>query len=311
MISKAISSYTRQLGCLALALFGLQVSAADGQEAPRPSQSVAMLETVYVADATEPWFVDWFGARVDRQGPLFRPDVRTGHTDDLLAAVAQNPRALGLVSRTELTGAGDAALGLRGAPSGVRVCAALMVRADSGINTVGDLLLLPPEARMTATPDMLGFAGTLATLYPFLNNLVFVEATREEALLALSEDESMLAIISTVDDSRLDLPESLPPLHPLPVTELAARALAGSGFAPGGFDRSWPQSWLPSHGVKTVCDEIMIVTAKTGLFVPERFTVSDGPALYETVAASDLVSRIVQAVQSLGGVLNAGREARP
>lgn len=287
-------------GVALLMAVSLPAAVASGAAHAQPSiESLAQLEAVYVADPAAPWFESWARANFKTSDWLHRPDIRIKAGADLVAAVAAAPSTVGLLTRGELlrlqaAGAPPATA----APTGLSVCAGLSVNDARTEENFGDFALSRDAIEVLATPDTLAIAEALIEAHRFQGRMTLKQVKPSLALAELISGKPVLAMLPVLPDARLNVPDSNTSLRPIALTEAATQALQLRGLAPSGYRTSFFQQFPFVHGIRTACDEIVLITAPDGAVASDVFK-APAPSWGNPLAGSDLEKQVLQAWHSL------------
>jgi hypothetical protein len=289
------------LGSVALLMaVSLPAAISSGRAHAQPSiESLAQLEAVYVADPAAPWFENWARTNFKASDWLHRPDIRIKAGADLVAAVAATPSTVGLLTRGELlrlqaSGAPPATA----APTGLSVCAGLAVNEARTEENFGDFALSHDAIEMLATPDTLAIAEALIEAHRFQDRMTLKQVKPSLALAELASGKPVLAMLPIQPDARLDVPGGNAILRPIAMTEAATQALQLRGLAPSGYRTSFFQQFPFIAGIRTACDEIVLITAPDGAVGSDVFK-APAPPWGNPLAGTDLEKQVLQAWHSL------------
>lgn len=301
MMFMTVTSIARRTGSILCAIACTALLPALSHAQTIPERGISSLKTIYVLDAASPWFATWYERQREKDGFLFRPEVRAVAAAEVFQQIADDPNAAGLVTRSTLEEFGTEAGGLRTAPLGTRACAAFMVRGDSKIEELGDLAM--SASLVAAAPDMTGITRTLLSFYPTLEDRFATETSHDALLVGIASGTVTMGVFAVEDGQQLVLPRVLPPLHPMAMSELAAETFSEQGHAQGDFDSSWLARWLPMGGTRTICDDLLIIASGAGSF-PLQAYVNPEKGFQATASANGLLARSLAALSSLRNVFD-------
>lgn len=295
----------------------LAVAVAFGAYSMVPAQSqdtsntLATLNTVYVADASAPWFTSWFEQKVALKGALFRPKIEVARGGSVLEKVASDRMSVGLLSKSELEAVKPLADNIVSAASGFRVCAALAVRDGASTTQVGDLALLPPSTPIAATSGTAAILRSLLIAHGLDDRLTISEQTVSAMISGLTSGRLALAALPVEAGMTVEVADEAPDIRYLRVTDAATTAITGDKFTLGSFVESNVLGVSLASSINTVCDDIMIVASVSGQHAPERLgrnqysvtgKASESDSLLERTRGSlnELWNLIVARFQGLG-----------
>jgi hypothetical protein len=262
-------------------------------------ESLAQLEAVYVADPAAPWFESWARANFKASDWLHRPDIRIKAGADLVAAVTTAPSTVGLLTRGELL-----RLHAAGAPpataaaTGLSVCVGLAVNDARTEENFGDFALSRDAIDVLATPDTLAIAEALIEAHRFQGRMTPRQVKPSLALAELASGKPVLAMLPVLPDARLNMPGSDASPRLIALTETAIQALQLRGLVASGYRTSFFQQFPFIHGIRTACDEIVLITAPDGAVASDVFR-APTPPWGNPLAGSDLEKQVLQAWHSL------------
>lgn len=279
---------------------GLLAAMSSGSAKAQPAiENLAQLEAVYVADPAAPWFESWAQANFKAADWLHRPDIRIKPGGDLVQAVATTASTVGLLTRGEL-----ARLQAAGAPptatasTGLSICAAPSVNDARTEENFGDFALSRDPIEVLATPDTMAIAEALIEAHRFQDRMTLKQIKPSVAFAELASGKPVLAMLPVLPDARLDVPGSNASLRPIALTEAASHALRARGLEQGAYRTSFLQQFPFIHGVRTACDDIVLITAPDGAVGSTVFKAPASP-WHNPLAGSDLEMRVLQAWHSL------------
>lgn len=273
-------------------------------------RNLAALDTVYVADPSALWFESWTEANLRPREWLYRPDIRIKAGAELVAAVAASPTSVGLLTRGEL-----ARLQASGAPpvgsipAGLSICAALSVNGARQEENFSDLALSGDMIDMLATPDTQAIAEALIDAHRLKDRVVLKPVNAASAVMELASGKTAIAALPVLPLTRLRLPENAGDLRPIAMTHAESEALRQRGLSTQDYRTSFFQRIPFVRGVRTACDEIVLIAAPGGAVAPGVFKT---PSSHWTnpYAGSDLEKRVRQALDALRSLWGTSLEAR-
>ncbi len=297
---KAPRSGERAAGLIIGAALAAAVALTPPANAEPRIGALSQVDTVYVADPAALWFEEWTDANLKPHDWLYRPDIKIKAGKDLIAAVAANPSGIGLLTRGQLsrlqTGSGVPAIAT--ASTGLAVCAALSVEGARKETSFGDFALNSDPVEVLATADTLAIAEALIDAYKFQDRMSVRQVEEAAAIAGISAGKPALAVLPVLPQARLPLPETGGYLRPIELTEAAAEALRSRGFDTQDYHTSFLQKIPLLDGVRTACDEIVLITAPDRPIAPEAFTTSSS-SWTDSFPASDFAKRLRQALEML------------
>jgi hypothetical protein len=262
-------------------------------------ENLARVEAVYVADPAAPWFEAWAETSFKAGDWLHRPDIRIKAGADLVAAVAADPGGVGLLTRGELTRLQAAgAPQTRTVPTGLAVCAATLVNEARLEASFGDFALGRDPIEVLATTDTLAIAEALIDAHRFQDRMTLKQVKPAFALAELASGKPVLAILPVLPGARVDVPDDAASLRPIAMTEAASQALQSRGLAPRDYLTSLLQQLPFVHGIRTACDDIVLITAPDRSIASDAFNAAPSP-WSNPLAGSDLQARVSQAWSAL------------
>jgi hypothetical protein len=270
--------------------------------------NLAALDTVYVADPAAPWFQKWTETNLRPRDWLYRPDIRIKAGADLVAAVAADPSGIGLLTRGELSrlqAAGAPSVGA--VPAGLSICAALSVNVGRMEENFGDFALSGDMIDVLATPDTQAVAEALIDAHR-LKDRVTLKPVKSAADLATGSPG--LTVLPVLRGTRLHLPENAAAsLRPIAMTQAESAAMSLRGLSSGDYRTSFFQQFPFVNGVRTACDDIVLIAAPGGAVAPEVFKTAPSPWV-NPYAGSDLETRVLQALDALKSLWGKSTEAK-
>lgn len=263
-------------------------------------EALSQVDTVYVADPAALWFEEWTDANLKPHDWLYRPDIKIKAGKDLVAAVAANPSGIGLLTRGQLSRvqAGSGVPQIATAPTGLAVCAALSVEGARREASFGDFALNSDPIEVLATADTLAIAEALIDAYRFQGRMRVRQVEEAAAIAGISAGKPALAVLPVLPQARLLLPETAGYLRPIEMTEAAAEILRSRGLATQDYHTSFLQQIPLVDGVRTACDEIVLITAHERPIAPEAFTTTSS-SWTDSLPGSDFAKRVRQALETL------------
>lgn len=309
VIEKGLSSGMRA-AALVIAM-GVAAAATSARLHAEPDiRNLAALDTVYVADPAALWFESWTETHLRPRDWLYRPDIRIKAGADLVAAVAANPSSIGLLTRGELSrlqAAGASQVGT--IPAGLSICAALSVNGVRMEENFGDFALSGEMIEVLATPDTQAIAEALIEAHRFKDRMILKPVKTAAAITELASGKSAIAVLPVLPQARLHLPENAASLRPIAMTEAESNALRLRGLSAQDYHTSFFQKFPFVHGVRTACDEIVLIAAPGGAVAPEVFKAPPSPWT-NPYTGSDLEKRVRQALDALKSLWGKSTEAR-
>ena len=295
-------------------MIGLSVAAATALPrqvcAESGIKNLVQLNAIYVADPAAAWFERWAETNLQGRDWLNRPDIEIKAGGDLVAAVAADPSGIGLLTRGELsriqaTGAPQIAT----ASTGISICAALSVNTARTEENFGDFALNSDTIEMFATSDTLAIAEALIDAYRFKDRITLKQVKAASALAELASVKSALAVLPVLPEGRLHVPENTVSLRSIGMSEAATEALRLRGLDPRDYRTSFFQQFPLIDGVRTACDEIVMIKSTDTALDPDVFAAP--PALWTNpFTGSDLEKRVRQALDALKSLWGKSAEHR-
>ncbi len=295
-------------------IIGVSVAAATALPRQACAESafknLAQLNAVYVADPAAAWFERWAEANLKTHDWLNRPDIKIKAGGDLVAAVAADPSGIGLLTRGELS-----RLQAAGAPqivavsTGVSICAALSVNTARTEENFGDFALSSDTIEAFATADTLAIAEALVDAHRFKDRITLKEVKAASAFAELASGKSALAILPVLPEARLDVPDNAVSLRSIGMSEAATEALRMRGLNPRDYRTSFFQQLPLINGVRTACDEIVMIKSADTTLDPDVFA-APAPLWTNPFTGSDLEKRVRQALDALKSLWGKSAEHR-
>ena len=271
----------------------------------------SQLKAIYLADPTAPWFETWVTANLKPREWLYRPDIRMKAGADLVAAVADDPTGIGLLTHGELS-----RLQAAGAPqvaasaSGVSICAALVGNAIGNTQNFGDFALKGDAIEVMATSDTLAIAEALIDAYRFKDRMTVTHVKADFTMAELPPEKTTLAVLPVLPQTQLDGAQHGAGLRPIAMSEAAIEALRSRGLDPGVYRTSLLQHLPLIGGIPTVCDPIVLITsADKPAAAPEVIKVSASPWT-NPFAGSDFARRVFQSLEALKSLWEKSSQAK-
>jgi hypothetical protein len=261
--------------------------------------NLAKLDAIYVADPAAPWFEKWAETNIKVHDWLRRPDIKIKAGSDLVAAVAADPAGIGLLtrgelSRTQATGSPQ----LKAASTGVSICAALSVSDARREENFGDFALTSETTEVLATSDTLAIAEALIDAHRFKDRMTLKYVKADFAFAELSLGKSAIAVTPVLPQTRLHVPENAAGFRAIGMSEAATDALRSRGLDAGDYRTSFVQRFPLIAGVRTACDEIVLITAPDTALGPDLVK-APPPPWTNPFMGSDLEKRVRQALDGL------------
>jgi hypothetical protein len=301
-----LSSNAARLGKRAAAAL-LGMSLATAMASPQPLRAapegavLARPGTIYIADPAAPWFESWAETNLKSADWLRRPDIRIAAGAELVAAVVADRSGIGLLTRGELSRIQTA-----GAPpvtiaaTGASICAALSVGEARREESFGDFALIGDGVEMLATTDTLAIAEALIDAHRFKDRMTVRQVKAAFAVGELAFGRAPLAALPVLPWARHDLPEGAASLRTIGMSEAAIGALQLRGLAPRAYRTSFLQHIPFIDGVRTACDEIVLITATGAALAPDAFAAGPAPSPWMSpFTGTDLESRVREALDEL------------
>ncbi len=263
------------------------------------AESPAALRTVYVADPAAGWFEAWSEASLKADGWLYRPDIRIKSGADMLAAVASDPSAIGLISRGELARleTEDTPI-VTAAPTGQSVCAAFSVNAERPEDSFGDFALNHGSFEVLVTADTLAIAEALARAHGLHGRMIVKLVRSSEAQAQILSGKPAMAAFPVLPGGLPAAAANAPGLRFIGLSRAAAGALEFRGFVRGGFRTSLLHQLPLVEGVATACDEIVRISARDPARTSGPYAARGG-SWFGFLSGSDLEMRVRQALDTL------------
>jgi hypothetical protein len=287
-------------GCV-VGLTMLAALASAHQTRAEPSiQDLTQLEAIYVADPAAPWFEKWTEINVKVHDWIYRPSIRIRGGGELVEAVAASQSGIGLLTAGELERLRRAgAPQVAATPTGLSVCAAFSVHGSRSEETVGDFALSSDKTEVLATTDTLAIAEALVDAHGFRDRMIVKQIRAASVSEELSPEKPAVVALPVLPAAALHVPENVAELRPLMLTEVATEALRMRGLNPQHYRTSVFHRLPFITGIRTACDEIVLITA------PGRtFAASGDPGAqpsswhFPFTTGSELESRIRQALET-------------
>jgi hypothetical protein len=287
---------------LAALLVGLAVAATAlppqlrAESGPR---SPARLDAIYIADPAAPWFEQWAQTNLKVHDWLRRPDIRIKAGSDLVAAVAADPAAIGLLTHGELSriqAAGSPPI--KTASTGVSICAALSVSQARREENFGDFAMVSETIDVFATSDTLAIAEALVDAHRFRGRMTLKQAKADFAFAEIASEKAAIAVMPVLPQTRLHAPENAAGFRVIGMSEAATDALRSKGLYAGAYRISFFQQFPLIAGVRTACDEIVLISAADTSFSPDLVK-APPPPWTNPFTGSELEQRVRQALDDL------------
>lgn len=290
-----------QAGCI-VGLTMLAAIAGAQQTRAEPSiQDLTQLEAIYVADPAAPWFEKWTDINIKVHDWIYRPSIRIRAGGELVEAVAASQSGIGLLTGGELerlkrAGAPQVAV----TPTGLSICAAFSVLGSRSEETVGDFALSSDKTEVLATNDTLAIAEALIDAHGFRDRMIVKQISAASVFEELSPGKPALVALPVLPEATLHMPENVAELRPLMLTEVATEALRMRGLNPQHYRTSIFHRLPFITGIRTVCDEIVLITAPGLTFAsPEDLGARPSSWSFPLTTGSELESRVRQALETL------------
>jgi hypothetical protein len=288
---------------------GLMISPPPAGAAP-DAAALGRIDTVYVADPATPWFESWTQTHLKKRDWLYRPDIRIKAGADLVAAVAADPAGIALLTRAELSRLQAAgAPQITAAPAGLSICTALSVSDARPEENFGDFALRRELVEILATPDTLAIAEALIEVHGFKDRMAVKEVKPAFAVAEVAAGRAVVAALPVMPQARLDPPERAAGLRAIALSQAAGEALRSRGLEPGEYRDSMVQRLPFIRGVRTACDEIVMITAP-GKAMAVDISSAPSSAWTNPLTGSDLERRVRQALDALKAMLGKPAEGK-
>jgi hypothetical protein len=281
----------------ALAFFSM---AAPQTVSAQTERVLAKLDRVYVADPSATWFGEWVETRLKAREWLNRPDIRIASSPELVAAVEGDSSAIGLITRGQLDRihTDDAVAAIQVEKTGLAVCAAIAVNEERIEANFGDFALHGRSIEILATPDTLTIAEALVASHRFTDRMTVRQVKLAEATAAIAAPGSAVAILPVLPHSPIPSDEQTATPRIVDMSEAAAQELGKRGFAIGSYRTSFLQRIPFVQGERTVCDDIVQISAAVNTVTPDSIaTSSTGWSV--PFAHSDFETRMQEAIGTL------------
>lgn len=289
----------RVAGLVGLAM--LATIAGPQQTRAEPAMGdLAQLEEIYVADPAAPWFEKWTEINLKAHDWLYRPSIRIKAGGGLVEAVAASQSGIGLLTRGELgrlqrAGAPQVAA----LPTGLSICAAFSVHESRSEETVGDFALSSDRTEVLATADTLAIAEALIDAHRFGDRMIVKQVKVSSVSEELSLGKSALVALPVLPAAPLQMPGNVAGLRPLAISEAATEALRSRGLDTRQYRTSFLQRLPFIAGIRTACDEIVLITAPGRAFASPGAFAAQPSSWAFPLAGSDLENRVRQALTTL------------
>jgi hypothetical protein len=301
----------KRIAALAVALAVTAVAMPRPVRAEPDAVSLAQLDTVYVADPAAPWFEKWTEAHLRPRDWLYRPDIRIKAGGDLVAAVAETPSAIGLMTRGELARLQAAgAPAVASVPTGLSICASLVVNGARVEENFGDFALSGGTIEVLASTDTLAIAQALIEAHHFADKMTVKEVKPASAIAELASGKAAIAMLPVLPDARLHLPENVRDIRPIALTAAESESLRLRGLHSQVYRTSFVQKIPFMGGVRTACDEIVLIRATGAAVASEAFHTPSAPSWTNPFNGSDLEKRVWQALGALKSLWNGSAETK-
>lgn len=288
---------------LAVAVLSVGVVSATPAQTQSSDDTLATLSTVYVASAGASWFSTWLEEKEQSEGSLFRPKIKVLSGKALLQQVAADGASIGLMSKSELRAAASSVSGMRSAQSGLQVCLAIAVRADAVTAETGDLALLPQSAKIVATNDTIEIVRSLLEVHHFGQRLSVSVSSVSQAITGLTSGTVAVAALPVEPDGGAQISDAASNVRYLELSDAAAKATAGDSFTIGSFSTNRVLGVPLASSIRTVCDDIMIVSSSSGQFPPERLGRKDDTSAGQVEESDGLLARAKTSLDDLWNVI--------
>jgi hypothetical protein len=289
-----------------MSLFGCATATASAQSSSAQitsaGNSLLSVQTVYVEDASAPWFLRWYRNMLDR-APYFSPEIAIAPTSDIVELLSDNPGAIGLVNTARMNQVGNAIGKVKTTSSGFGVCAALVTSEKAGITQLGDLHLMQGKVEVAATRDTLNIAKSIFDRHRATIKVNLIEASSLDINAGLASNKIALAVLPAEDGERLVLPDPGGKLQIVGLSPAAIAAGAKHRFVPGRLITGLLESVLVSRSRLTLCDNIAIVTSPRSTLSHQLLTRSGPPRPLHSAHFGGLVERSMNALEMLWQII--------
>jgi hypothetical protein len=296
----------------AAAVIGVSLAAATalpGQICAAAQITIlARPRAIYIADPAAPWFESWAETNLKPGDWLHRPDIRIAAGAELVTAVAADPSGIGLLTRGELLrirAAGGPPIAI--AATGASICAALSISETRKEESFGDFALIGGRIDVLATADTLAIAEALIDVHRFKDRMSVRQVKAAFAIAELASGRSALAVLPVLPQTRLGVPDDAAGLRSIGMSEAAIGALGLRGLNPRDYRTSFMQHLPLVSGVRTACDEIVLISATDTALASDAFKAP--PASWTSrFTGSDFEMRVRQALDALKSLWHTSAE---
>ncbi len=285
---------------VSIALAFVSVVAPEKVRAQTELDGLTKLDAVYVADPSAAWFEEWVETRLKSREWLNRPDIRISSGAELIATIESDASAIGLMTRGQLDRfhTDDAAAAIKIKETGLSVCAAIVVNEERIESSFGDFALHGGPVDIYATPDTLTIAQALVEAHRFTDRMTVKQVKPSEAAAAIAVNGPSIAVLPVMPKSPLSFGDQTAYPRIVDMSEAAAQELGKRGFAIESYRTSILQRVPFVQGERTVCDDIVQISAAENTITLDSFTTSSTEWRIP-FAHSDFETRIYDAIGTL------------